>query len=51
MLHKLKISFKVNESDTKEGLMINGWMFLKTLCGKGNYYNVEASAGTNSDEF
>ena len=34
------IDFKVNEKDIKEEHMINGWMFLKILCGKGNHHKL-----------
>ena len=30
------IDFKVNAKNIKEEHMINGWMLLKILCGKGN---------------
>ena len=33
------IDFKVNAKNIKEEHMINGWMLLKILCGKGNRPN------------
>ena len=38
------IDFKVNEKDIKDEHMINGWMFLKIQCVKGNLLNITATS-------